>query len=190
MTVTVAENRTGSASAPHRMDVTTARRSASPSSLEATSRSMQLSPSFTLVPTGLQVVGLPSLEEWTHVGQDLFRLANTSTWAIGDWLVHGEGRGDWGEMYAQAIDLTQKSYDTLVQCARVSKAFEPVARYRNLSWSHHQAVVSLEPDERGAILQHAEGQQWTRDDVCEHVRSLRATPTAPRHACPKCGWRW
>ena len=190
MTVTVAENRTVSANAPRTTDMTTARRAVPQAWNESDCPSLLLSPSFTLVPTGLQVVGLPSLEEWTHVGQDLFRLANTTTWAIGDWLVHGEGRGDWGEMYAQAVDLTQKSYDTLVQCARVSRAFAPGARYRNLSWSHHQAVLSLEPDARQTILQHAEDQQWTRDDVREHVRSLRAGQTTPRHMCPKCGWRW
>ena len=190
MTVTVAENRTVSANAPRTTDMTTARRAVPQAWNESDCPSLLLSPSFTLVPTGLQVVGLPSLEEWTHVGQDLFRLANTTTWAIGDWLVHGEGRGDWGEMYAQAVDLTQKSYDTLVQCARVSRAFAPGARYRNLSLSHHQAVLSLEPDARQTILQHAEDQQWTRDDVREHVRSLRAGQTTPRHMCPKCGWRW
>ena len=92
-----------------------------------------LSPSFMLGPTGLQVRGVPTLAEWAHVGQTLFQLGNATAWAIGDWLLYGEGRGDWGETYTQAVDLTKRSYGSLAQCARVSRGFNFEARFKNLS---------------------------------------------------------
>ncbi len=165
----------------------------SPSTSHVAQRSgaLSLSPSFTLLPTGLDVRGVPGLAEWTQVGQDLFGLGNATAWAIGDWLVYAEGRGDWGETYSQAIDLTRRSYGSLAQCARVSQAFNFEARFKTLSWSHHQAVLSLPPDERHALLQRSESEQWNRDDLREHLRQERVVrQTAPRHLCPKCGWRW
>ena len=36
-----------------------------------------------------------------------------------------------------------------------------------------------------------EREQWTRDDVREHLREERAARRdQPRHVCPKCGRRW
>ena len=112
-------------------------------------------------------------------------------WATGDWLIYGEGRGDWGETYTQAIDLTKKSYASLAQYARVSREFNFEARFKTLSWSHHHAVLTLPPGERQELLARCETEQWTRDDVREHLREERAVRrTDPQHLCPKCGWRW
>ena len=93
-------------------------------------------------------------------------------------------------MYSQAIDLTMRSYGSLVQCARVSRAFKVEARYTNLSWSHHQAVVSRTPTERRQLLERAETEQWSRDDLREFLREERAAQTTDRYCCPKCGYRW
>jgi len=53
------------------------------------------------------------------------------------------GRGDWGEMYAQAIDATGVDYGTLRREVWVSGSVELCLRKHNLSWSHHQAVAPL-----------------------------------------------
>ena len=154
-------------------------------------RKLSLSPSFTLTITGLEIRGHPLFAEWERVGRTLFDLGTGTAWALGDWLLYGEGRGDWGETYTQAVDLTKRSYGSLAQCVRVSRAFNFEARFKNLSWSHHQAVLGRPPDERHALLQRAEAEQWNRDDLREHLREERAVAqTAPRHLCPKCGWRW
>lgn len=148
-----------------------------------------LSASFTLTPTGLSIDGQPTAEEWLAVGAQLVELGNASAWAIGDWLAYGEGREDLGAMYRHAVDLTKRSYGSLAQCARVSKAFAVEARFNDLSWSHHQAVAGVAPDERRVLLERAADEAWTRDDLRDRLRERRAT-TQPRHLCPKCGWRW
>ena len=148
-------------------------------------------PSFELTPAGLRVHGTPSFEEYEQYGQQLFAIGNAATWGVGDWLVYGEGRGDFGESYAQAVDLTKRSYGSLVQCARVSRAFEYEARFTSLSWSHHQAVLSLPPDQRQLLLEQADAQCWNREELREHVRELKGAPEATnQQLCPKCGWRW
>ena len=150
-----------------------------------------LSASFTLTPTGLSIDGQPTAEEWLAVGAQLVELGNASAWAIGDWLAYGEGREDLGAMYRHAVDLTKRSYGSLAQCARVSKAFAVEARFNALSWSHHQAVAGVAPDEREALLQRAVDDAWTRDELRDYRREQRtAAQTRPRHLCPKCGWRW
>ena len=148
-------------------------------------------PSFTLTRTGLRVQGVPTYAEWEQAGQQLFGLGNATAWAVGDWLLYGEGRGDWGETYSQAIDLTKRSYGSLVQCARVSRAFTCDARFANVSWSHHQAVVSLPPEARHVLLERAAAEQWTRDDLRACVRDQQPGSRPQRMSeCPKCGHRW
>lgn len=53
----------------------------------------------------------------------------------GDWLAYGEGRGEWGEMYAQAHDQTRMSYTTLRQEYYVSDRVPISSRVNTLSWS-------------------------------------------------------
>ena len=147
--------------------------------------------SFLFSDRGLRVVGTPSYQEWEEVGVSLYLLGNSVAWALGDWLSYGEGRGDWGETYTQAIDLTKKSYDSLSQYARVSREFTFEARFKSLSWSHHQAVLSLPLDERRVLLQRCESEEWSREELREHLREERAARQDQlRHLCPKCGWRW
>ena len=148
-------------------------------------------PSFALTPAGLRVHGTPTFDEYERYGQRLFAIANASAWAIGDWLEYGEGRGDFGEVYTQAIDLTRKSYGSLVQALRVSRAFPSEARFTSLSWSHHQAVLGLPTDQRQTLLARAEAQRWNREELREHVRALKGIPQrTAEQTCPKCGWRW
>ena len=106
---------------------------------------------FRLTRTGLEVTGTPGFDEWQACGQTLFGLSNASLWAIGDWIVYGEGRGDWGEMYTQALDATQKSYQTVRDAAWIAKAFQLSRRRDNVSWSHHREVAGL-PEARARPL--------------------------------------
>ena len=128
---------------------------------------------FRLTRTGLEVTGTPTLDEWQAFGQTLFGLSNASLWAIGDWIVYGEGRGDWGEMYTQAIDATQKSYDTMRHAAWIAEMFQFGRRRPNLSWSHHKEVVSLPEPEQDHWLDVAAREGLSRTELRERVRDAR-----------------
>jgi hypothetical protein len=60
-------------------------------------------------------------------------------WWIGDWLRFGKRR--WGDRYAQAMEATERSHQTLRDAMWVANEFD-LSRWRdNLSWSHHQEVA-------------------------------------------------
>lgn len=135
--------------------------------------------SFEITVTGLKVTGSPSYDEWMSCGHRLIGVKNSLQWCIGDWLVYGEGRGDWGEMYAQAMDGMGISYQSLADYAKVSKRFQFSRRRLNLSWSHHETVLTLKSEtEQDTVLDAAIQDQWNRDEVRAIVKQMK-TKTKP-----------
>lgn len=132
---------------------------------------------YVITPTGLDIHAPLSFDEWIACGSQLVGMKNALQWCIGDWLAYGEGRGDWGETYAQAMDATQISYDSLRNYTWVSRVFELSTRVDNLSWSHHRAVAGIEePEKRQQLLRMAADGGWSRDDLAARVRKLQGKP--------------
>src|SRR5687767_11538908 len=52
---------------------------------------------FTLTSTGLQIQAGATQDEWSKVGELLFRLEGSIQWLIGDWLAYGEDI-KWGDV--------------------------------------------------------------------------------------------
>lgn len=107
---------------------------------------------------GLTINGRPTLPQWIAYGQLLQTMASGSTWAVGDWIIYGESRTDWGEMYSQALSELDYDYGTLRNIVSVCKRW-PRDERRDLSFSHHAAVVALEERERAELLDQAEAMQ-------------------------------
>jgi hypothetical protein len=129
---------------------------------------------FQLTPLGLLVTGTPGFDAWSETFTKLTQLSEGSQWGLGDWLAYGEGRGDWGETYAQAIDLTKKSYSTLSKLVWVAKVFEYGRRRPKLSFSHHVEVAKMEVSEQDAWLDQAELNDWSRDELREAIKASKA----------------
>jgi len=125
-------------------------------------------PGFVMTTTGLVINGDPSFQEWEHCGRQLRLAEKAIHWAIGDWLNYGEGR--WGEMYAQAMDETDYSYQTLRVDKWLSDRIKLLRRRNNLSWSHHREVAALEPREQDYWLDVAESENLTRSELREAIR--------------------
>jgi len=138
---------------------------------------MVLGGGITLTETGAVIEGNPTVDDFCTAVQKCYRLANATMWAIGDLLLYGEGRSEWGETYTQAIELTQKSYSSLSQAVWVSKAYPPEGREfaGMLSWSHHRTVASIkDPAERRQLLQRCVDNSLSRDDL----RAMMPKPSA------------
>ena len=75
------------------------------------------------------------LKQWEAAGQFLQRIESGSTWWVGDWLRHGEGRPKWGDKYEQAISMFNSDYGTLANYKFVAKSVKFSRRRENLSWS-------------------------------------------------------
>jgi hypothetical protein len=124
-------------------------------------------PSFQVTRLGLLLTDVPEYDEWAAMGLQLQGLARSLHWLTGDWLNIGER--EYGETYAQAIEATGYSVQTLMNakyvCARI-----PIERRReNLSYSHHAEVASLPPDEQDAWLDQAEQEGWSRSELRKQV---------------------
>lgn len=134
---------------------------------------------FQLTPLGLLVTGTPGFDAWSETFTKLTELSEGSQWGLGDWLAYGEGRGDWGETYAQAIDLTKKSYSTLSKLVWVAKVFEYGRRRQKLSFSHHVEVAKMEVSEQDAWLDQAELNDWSRDELREAIKASKQDIPVP-----------
>lgn len=114
-------------------------------------------------PTGLTLpAGLP-FERWTEIGETLRSMERSVMWWIGDWVRYGERC--YGETYAQALDATDYSYQTLRKAAYVAGSFELFRRRNNLSFAHHAEVAAVPMPQQDALLDEAAKFGWSRSDL-------------------------
>ena len=94
------------------------------------------------------------------------------------------GETSYGETYAQALDATDYSYQTLMDSKWISGRIKFSRRRENLSFSHHKEVAALDPEEQTFWLQRAEDEGWTRNELRRAIKEQSTLePVAPR-------WSW
>lgn len=96
------------------------------------------------------------------------RLARASAWWVGDLINQGEAL--WGEKYAQAVDLTGLSPDTLQNYSYVSRKIPFSSRRPDLSFGHHEAVAKFLPQEQEQWLDRAADEGLSRSQLREAIR--------------------
>jgi N6-adenosine-specific RNA methylase IME4 len=139
---------------------------------------------FRLTPTGLEVKGSPSFEDWEKAGAYLQFAAGAVQWWVGDWLNYGEQK--YGETYTQAIELTGMDYDTLKRTKWVASEFELCRRRHNLTFAHHQEVASLPPAVADTLLTRAESEGLSTRDIRQLARQAKnadALDVPPSEEC-------
>ena len=104
------------------------------------------------------------LEGWLSVGETFQRMEASTRWWLGDWWNHGERA--YGDMSSQAakdsvLDLTGSVYDAVRKAGYVAERFPIERRRSNLSWSHHDVVAALPPEDADALLDQAEAGAWS-----------------------------
>lgn len=111
---------------------------------------------YQVTPQGLAISRPLTLDEWRSCGVVLTANANRITWAIGDWLVYGAARGDYGEYYMDARTITGRSFESLSQYARVSTTFPADQRAIAVPWSFYREALRLPDGERQRSLRATE----------------------------------
>ena len=127
---------------------------------------------FVFTPTGLVVEGSPTYEQWEAVGRRLQYVRAAVHWWIGDWLNEGEAR--WGERYAQAVDLTGYTSQTLMNDKWVASRVQFSRRREELPFSHHAEVAALEPRLQDELLELAAQGDLTRQEFREAARLVKS----------------
>lgn len=120
---------------------------------------------------GLQVPVALAFEKWQRVGVQISKVANSSAWCLGDWLVYGQR--EYRDRYLHAIAESGLDYQTLRNYAWVARKFELERRRHTLSFQHHVEVSSLAPKEQDRWLDLAEEFHWSRNDLRKNIRTHR-----------------
>ena len=104
--------------------------------------------------------------------------------AIGDAILMGPEL--FGAEAYQAIERLQLSEDGRQEYARVSQKIPPSLRRKDISWSHHRAVASIEGyDTKREILKRAAQQGMSHHALRDELRNGEAEPATHCKCCGK-----
>jgi hypothetical protein len=123
------------------------------------------------LPSGL------AMSDWVSLGRQLFVVADSSAWWLGDWLLYGESH--FPDRYELVIAETRLDYQTLRNYAWVARKYPPEQRREKLSFQHHAEAASLPEPERGGWLERAEAGGWSRNELRRRLRADRAARRTP-----------
>lgn len=118
---------------------------------------------FKATQIGLVIEGDPSFAEWELYLRALTTVHQAMLWIVGDLLIYGEKR--WPDRYAQALDLFPYEYQTLRNAAWVARSVPMSHRRDAVPWSWYQELAPLEAAAQEELLDRAEEQEWTRNDL-------------------------
>jgi hypothetical protein len=120
------------------------------------------------------MLDVPEWDEWQAMGVQLQGLAKSVHWLVGDWLNVGER--EYGEKYAQAVDATGYSVQTLTNDKYVTAQIEIYRRRENLSFAHHAEVARFPAEIQDYWLTRAEEEGWSRDELRKAIRESMKEP--------------
>lgn len=132
-------------------------------------------PGFTFTATGLKIESWVTFEQWELYGRKLQLADKGIQWALGDWVIFGEGK--FKERAAQAVEFTGLKVKTLQNYATVAKAIDQSRRRDSelVDFATHSEVASLPEQEQEKILDKAEAQpgEMTRKQVRREVHRAK-----------------
>ncbi|WP_246108066.1 LmbU family transcriptional regulator [Saccharothrix saharensis] len=122
-------------------------------------------------PVGLAFPRDVTFESWEQAGQRISRIASSSAWYLGDWLVYGQDK--YTGRYRRAVEAVGLDYQTLRNYAWIARKFEPSRRRAGLPFQHHAEVAALPPAEQDQWLDRAEREGWSRTALRRALRDSR-----------------
>jgi hypothetical protein len=165
--------------------------------IEAEPNALVTLPKVQMTKTSLLIPENTDFDEWKTIGGQLKNIEGAIQFWVGDWINFGEHK--FGDKYLLAMAKTGYTYDYLTRQKYVSAHFvtdagdlkplsdnvSPVAfRHEGLSFSHHVEVVSLPPDVANRLLDKAESERLSRQELRSEVKEWReehATPNPNGH---------
>lgn len=127
--------------------------------------------------TALRLPSGLGMTDWVSLGRQLFVVADSSAWWLGDWLIYGESH--FPDRYELMLAETSLDYQTLRNYAWVARKYRPEQRRERLSFQHHAEAASLPEPDRGRWLERAEAGRWSRNELRRRLREDRAGLRTP-----------
>lgn len=122
---------------------------------------------FKLTKIGIITDGA-AIDDWRELGGFLTAVEKSLQWLIGDWIVMGETV--YGQTYAELSALTGYAISTLTDYAYVARNVEFSMRIENLSFTHHQIIVAMPPDEQRYWLSEAAANGWSTAELRRAIK--------------------
>jgi hypothetical protein len=110
-----------------------------------------------------------SVQEWRVELAKLAVFDRVSPFLIGDCLRKGEKK--YGVTYPEAARITRLDVNTLYKYVYVATNVEIYLRRRNLRFTHHELVASLDPDAQRYWLDRAEQDKMSVEDLRIELRT-------------------
>ncbi|HVT27895.1 MAG TPA: hypothetical protein VHE81_07755 [Lacipirellulaceae bacterium] len=123
---------------------------------------------FHFTSVGVRFSGKADLSEWKGPLQFALWCQRAGPWWIGDLLNAGEDR--FGESFSQMCEGAV-SAEMLNRYASVARRVPIENRVPGLSWSAHAAVARLPVDTQKRLLQEADREGWTSDELRAKARA-------------------
>ena len=133
--------------------------------------------------TRLEIDPTTDLKGWMEVGDLLCACGKSIQFWLGDWLRFGERK--FGEMYTQALERTNFSYQRLADVKYVADHVDFSLRNENLSFEHHKAVASLPSVEQKSWLTAADHEALSVRELRERSNPEKAKRPSTREACER-----
>ncbi|MFF8742513.1 MULTISPECIES: LmbU family transcriptional regulator [Streptomyces] len=135
---------------------------------------------------GLRIPAGLEYEVWERAGQRIARVADSSAWCLGDWIIYGETR--YTDRYRRAVKAAGLDYQTIRNYAWVARRFDHGRRRSALSFQHHAEVAAMEPEQQDYWLDQAKRFGWSRNELRRNIRAARqgkAEPAAVPETLPR-----
>lgn len=134
---------------------------------------------------GLEFPATLEFGTWEQAGVKIARIADSSAWCLGDWLIYGQHV--YTDRYRHAVAMAGLDYQTLRNYAWVARRFELSRRRERLSFQHHAEVAALPAAEQDRWLDRAEQGRWSRNELRRNIRADRRPECAEieRPALPR-----
>lgn len=133
---------------------------------------------FQLKARKVDIVGRPSLKQWTAAVQFAYAIDESGPFWLGDLWNYAEDRHDWREKLPQAlasIGLDVK-IQTLYNHGSIARRLSDKAREIAPTISHASEVAALPHDEQEQLLEEAGEKGWTQRDLRLNIKA-RKRPT-------------
>lgn len=126
---------------------------------------------------GLRIPAGLEYEVWERAGQRIARVADSSAWCLGDWIIYGETR--YTDRYRRAVKAAGLDYQTIRNYAWVARRFDHGRRRSALSFQHHAEVAAMEPAQQDHWLDQAKRFGWSRNELRRNIRAARQGKSEP-----------
>ena len=119
------------------------------SELQVQENTLAVHPKAIATKTSLVIAEGTGPEEWSEIVTNLSRVEGAIHWWIGDAYAYADSR--WG-MYDSFLKIAPFAKQTVIKDKYIAESIESFRRRNDLSFGHHEAVASLDPDTQDYFL--------------------------------------